>query len=44
VQATWHVAPPPHEMLPLWPSVTVQVDWPVQLILQEGPQLPLQTV
>lgn len=44
VQVTWHVEPPPQEMLPLGPTVVVQIELPVHSMLHEEPQLPAHVV
>jgi hypothetical protein len=44
VQVMWQVELPPHEALPLGPSVAVQVELPVQFRLQESPHAPTHSV
>jgi hypothetical protein len=39
-QVTSHVAPALHEVLPLAPSVTMQVAFSPQSMLHESPQVP----
>lgn len=43
LHVTWHVEPLVHEMLPLAPSVTVQVDSLLQSMLHDWLQLPEQS-
>ena len=42
VQVTWQVAPSPQVTLPLWPTVTVQVDLFAHSMVHESPQVPAQ--
>jgi hypothetical protein len=44
VQITWQVELPLHDTLPLGPTVVVQVEFPLQLKLQESKHAPLQVV
>jgi hypothetical protein len=44
VQVMWQVELPPHEALPLGPSVAVQVEFPVQSRLQDLPHAPTHSV
>ena len=43
LHVTWHVEPPVQEMLPLAPSVTLQVDSLLQSMLHDWLQLPEQS-
>lgn len=43
VQCNVHIAPPSQLMLPLAPTVTSQVEPPLQLTLQDSPHEPVQS-
>lgn len=41
---TWQVEPPAQVTLPLFPTVSAQVDAPLHSALHDSPQAPLQVV